>query len=206
MSLRDAATRVVDIIEDARRQFGANHPVEDQHRNHWPALWDALDGLVKAVYEPPALFDDPPPEPTTTGDLPLVGRVANDHPDTSREAAMQDRRHQHDRILGILIAHPEGINASHVAAEMGTIVANQANTRLGELWEAGKAAILRERGRCVYGVCHPADKPNKVRHLPTDPCVVHGAPITGPTVLGKRGNLYVATRAAVEEASRRGQP
>jgi len=56
-------------------------------------------------------------------------------------------------------------------------VSNRAASRLGELWEEGRAAIVRERGVCVLGECRPHNKPHII-HKPTAPCGIHGKPKT----------------------------
>ena len=43
--------------------------------------------------------------------------------------------------------------------------------------EEGKAAVIRQRGHCELGICHPHNKPALVHHA-SAPCDVHGRPKT----------------------------
>jgi hypothetical protein len=114
-----------------------------------------------------------------------TGRVERDAPDTSRQAAARTRAPAHRAIVLAALDHvgDAGMTSIEVAAILpltrqgGPQVSNRAASRLGELWEAGQAYIVRERGHCTIGACHPHRKPTII-HKPSAPCETHGKPLT----------------------------
>jgi hypothetical protein len=112
-----------------------------------------------------------------------TGRIMIDAGDASRRAAATvNVNTQRGAILAAMRRRPEGITSIECVAFMPRNrhglpqSTNLASTRLGELWEAGAATILRQRGSCVLGECHPHDKPYAV-HRPTMECDTHGKPL-----------------------------
>ena len=89
----------------------------------------------------------------------------------------------------LAVAGRSGLLAEQVAAELG-ISPNQAAARLGELWELGRAAVLRTRGICGVGACYDGDG----RHRPHEPCDRHGPPVRGTTTHGRAAAIWVLTR------------
>lgn len=122
---------------------------------------------------------------TMNADRSPTGRVARDAADTSVAAATRTRAPSHRWIIlrALALAGERGLTSIEAAAALpptrhgGPQVSNRSASRLGELWELGAAAILRERGSCVLGSCHPHDKPQAV-HRPTARCDVHGRAVT----------------------------
>lgn len=123
-----------------------------------------------------------------------IGRVAAIHPAHSHEAARAAPvSSQGKAILEILVrCGSRGANVSDIANRLPVEVSkNQINTRLGELWESRRAAPLRERGRCIFGVCARHELP-AFRHTAQLPCDVHGAIMTRRTDTGRQGAVWVA--------------
>lgn len=113
-----------------------------------------------------------------------TGRVMDHMPDTSVKAAFKFKKGSHHAVIMevLTLEGRHGTTSREVAKllpldrEGERQNSNRANTRLGELWEQGKATVLRQNGVCVLGRCHPHVKP-AVIHRPQDECVIHGKPI-----------------------------
>jgi hypothetical protein len=112
-----------------------------------------------------------------------TGRVTSDAPETSVSAARRSNAGGHREIIHAALVQrgPLGLTSIEAAARLpataqgGAQVSNRSASRLGELWEEGRAAVLRERGVCVLGECHGHAKPQVV-HRPQAACEVHGRP------------------------------
>lgn len=74
-----------------------------------------------------------------------------------------------------------------IAARLG-IPPNQLASRMQELWEEGRAAVLRERGQCGFNVCQAHSKSNP--HKPFVPCAIHGKIRKGRTRRGRLAGLW----------------
>lgn len=113
-----------------------------------------------------------------------TGRVFTDAPASSTDAARAtDARGHRALILRMLArAGDDGLTSKEAARRLPRTrdgdrqLSNRSSSRLGELWELGEATIIRSRGACILGVCHPHDKPARV-HRPTLPCDRHGTPM-----------------------------
>lgn len=111
-----------------------------------------------------------------------TGRVRSDAPATSVAAARVTPARGHREIIHARLVERGALGLTSIeaaallpaTAQGGAQVSNRSASRLGELWEEGRAAVLREAGVCEVGVCHPHDKP-RVVHRPTAECPVHGA-------------------------------
>lgn len=109
-----------------------------------------------------------------------TGRVMNEPAETSVAAAKSFNTRSHrDLAYQALVAVPGGLTSIQIARILPSgrdgnpQNSNRASSRLGELWEEGRATILRERGTCELGLCRPHHKPSTV-HRPTAPCDRHG--------------------------------
>jgi hypothetical protein len=114
-----------------------------------------------------------------------TGRVSAEPPATSVAAARRTNAGGHREILheALVDRGALGLTSIEAAAKLpptaqgGAQVSNRSSSRLGELWEEGRAAVLRENGVCVLGFCHGHDKP-RVVHRPQAHCETHGRPRT----------------------------
>ena len=109
-----------------------------------------------------------------------TGRVFNDAPTSSVAAAHRTRAPgARQLVYDALVARgARGATSIELAEQLvpQLRVSNRASSRLGELWEEGRAAVQREGGLCALGWCHTHEKPHTV-HRPTAPCQTHGAPV-----------------------------
>jgi hypothetical protein len=112
-------------------------------------------------------------------------------------AAATDARGHRAIILRLLAAAGDrGLTSKEAArrlprtADGDRQLSNRSSSRLGELWELGQATVIRSRGACILGVCHPHHKPEQV-HRPTAPCTAHGAPMRRD-----KANIWRLTTAA----------
>lgn len=132
-----------------------------------------------------AMFID---EPDTAANMNRVGsptgRVDREMVATSVNAARKAGANTlREQVCAAVIANTGpwrkgGLTSIEVAVVIPQIkVSNRAASRLGELWEEGRVAILREHGVCELGVCHPHHKPGTV-HRPTAACPLHGKAVT----------------------------
>lgn len=115
-----------------------------------------------------------------------TGRVTRDASETSVGAARRVRAGaQRALILAILKGAGErGATAIEVGQQMDPpLISSRTLPRMGEMWEEGLMYVVRERGRCVLGECHPHDKPRQI-HTPVSRCDRHGSPV-------KRGGASV---------------
>lgn len=131
----------------------------------------------------------PEPLPPTAAEMNAVGsptgRVREGSPETSVDAAVRTDATGHRGIIlnGLREAGERGLTSIEAAAILPLTaqghpqVSNRSASRLGELWEAGHAAILRQQGTCALGVCQPHSKPD-APHRPTAACPVHGKAVT----------------------------
>lgn len=114
-----------------------------------------------------------------------TGRVTTAAPDMSLFASESfDAVGQRELVhRALLHAGGDGLTSIEAAAFLpktaqgGDQVSNRSASRLGELWEEGRAAVLRVYGCCEIGVCHPHDKPTTV-HRPSMACETHGEVVT----------------------------
>lgn len=123
------------------------------------------------------------------------GRTGNRHPDTSHEAGEKtDARGQREKTARVLREATGGMTADAIQKLTGVRSPNQQATRNQELWEAGRAAVMRANGTCVFGVCkeHRPHPPDKDPHLPQDDCETHGKPLLGKTSTGRWAGLWVS--------------
>lgn len=128
-------------------------------------------------------FDDeraPEPRPAAMNAVgSSTGRVMRDAPEASVGAALSvDAKGQREGLAVALRASDGGLTSIELAA-MGKVPnPNIAGARLQELWEAERAYVVREHGRCVLGQCHEHVKERKGHaHLPMAPCDTHGKPL-----------------------------
>jgi hypothetical protein len=112
-----------------------------------------------------------------------TGRVMRHMPDGSVDAAMTvNVRGHRQRAYTALLEHEDGLTSREIAVLLpldrdgNPQNSNRASGRLGELWEERRAAVLREHGMCMLGVCHAHDKP-RIVHKPQEPCERHGRPV-----------------------------
>jgi hypothetical protein len=126
----------------------------------------------------PMLFPEATPAAMNAVGSP-TGRVMRDSPDTSTAAAHRAGAPTLRELVHTeLQSDPWGCTSIELARRIPQlVVSNRANSRLGELWEEGRAAVLREHGRCELGVCRVHVKPGAV-HRPQAPCELHGKPTT----------------------------
>jgi hypothetical protein len=111
----------------------------------------------------------------------IYGRVMSDAPETSVQAALTVPAAGHRAILEAETKNATNGLTSREGARLlprdrdgNPQNSNRAASRFGELWELEKVAMLRERGVCILGVCHPHDKALKVIHKPSASCAIHG--------------------------------
>jgi len=159
--------------------------VSTRHRYGGPDLL----GLCIDCGRPPADPDHDTPPPTVpaarmnaTGSP--TGRVRRDAPETSQNAALTARAPS-ARVILLRALHEAG-RSGLTSLDLAPLLParrdgapqppNIAGARLGELWEAGEATIVREWGVCILGACHPHAKPAVV-HRPSMSCPVHGRPV-----------------------------
>ena len=117
-------------------------------------------------------------------DYSATGRITTDAADTSVDAASSFSVESHRQIIldalddagGSGLTSIEAARYLPLTAQGTPQVSNRSASRLQELWERRSAAIAREHGRCVLGVCHPHHKPDTV-HKPTADCDRHGKPL-----------------------------
>lgn len=114
-----------------------------------------------------------------------TGRVTSDAPATSVAAARITPARGHREIIHARLVERGSLGLTSIeaaallpaTAQGGAQVSNRSSSRLGELWEEGRAAVKREMGTCVLGECHPHDKPSVV-HRPSATCQIHGPAFT----------------------------
>jgi hypothetical protein len=134
------------------------------------------------IHNVPLPFDIEPAEANAVGSP--TGRIAREAPETSVRAALTVKAGSHREIIAAaLVRADNGLTSIEAAALLPLTaqhtpqVSNRSASRLGELWEEGRATILRQRGACVLGECWLHEKPQYV-HRPTAPCDRHGKPLS----------------------------
>jgi hypothetical protein len=147
---------------DVRCSHACHNPEGDASQ---PSLFDPAPGMA----DPAAAFN-------ATGSP--TGRITRRAPATSVNAAIRSgagtqRQKVYDQLASV--ASATSIELARMLPEMK--VSNRVSSRLGELWEEGRAAVLREHGCCQLGSCHPHAKP-AIIHRPQDACPAHGRPRT----------------------------